>query len=133
MEMTFPLSNQQADGALQSSDFRALLSYAISRQANSPTTNTVMLAQRKLQGAIMRDNSIESRARYFAGLHSSDQLATMPHGAFFPGTVTEAKGSVNYDQAVYQDGLVNGKPVGLSVNSSDNLALKLGQEKPRSL
>ncbi len=128
MEMTFPLLNGSVDGAQQRSDYRALLSSAISRQACSPTATAVIMAQRNLQASIVRDDSIESRARYFAGLHSSDQLAAIPHGAFFPGTVTETQSSVNYDQAVYHDGLVNGKLAGLEIAMSDSLANKTGAE-----
>jgi hypothetical protein len=128
MEMTFPLLKANADGARQRSDFRALLSCAISRQAISPTATAVTLAQRNLQVTISRDDSIESRARYFAGLHSSDQLAAVPHGAFFPAAVAETLRSVNYDQAVYHDGLVNGKLAGVEITMSDNLAIKTGAE-----
>jgi hypothetical protein len=128
MEMTFPSLDGGADGAQQRSDFRALLSCAISRQAISPTATAVTLAQRNLQVSIIRDDSIESRARYFAGLHSSDQLAAIPHGAFFPAAAAETQCSANYDQAVYHDGLVNGKLAGLEINPSDNLAIKTGAE-----
>ena len=128
MEMTFPSSNRHGNATEQLTDYRALLSSTISRQTSSPTAAAVMLAQRGLQAGIVRDNSINSRARYFAGRYTSEQIDSTPHGAFFPATAGENARSGNYDQAVYQDGSTIGKPVGLNINSPDNLAIKLGQE-----
>ncbi len=128
MEMTFPSSQRQIGGASPRRDYRALLSAAISRQASSPTAAAVLLARRGSPSVIARDNSISSRARYFAGHYATEHKAIAPHGAFFPGTAERAERSINYDQAVYQDGSIIGKPTGLNNNQPDNLAAKLGQE-----
>jgi hypothetical protein len=133
MEMTFPPANRQTDGTLYKSDFRSLVSRVISQQSNSFTAKIVLASQRNSHPDVPRDDSMESRARYFAGSISMDESFNAPHGAFFAGTAGDKERYTKYDQAVYQDGLTIGKPEGIKMNSSDNLATKLGQEKPRSL
>ena len=128
MEMTFPSSNRHGNATEQLADYRALLSSTISRQATSPTAAAVVLAQRGSQTGIVRDNSMNGRARYFAGRYTFDEIANVPYGAFFPENAAEIAHSANYDQAVYQDGSTIGKPERVNTNSSDNLATKLGQE-----
>jgi hypothetical protein len=128
MEMTFPSTRCQMGGASPRRDYRALLSVAISRQASSPTAAAMLLARCDSPAVIARDNSISSRARYFAGHYATEHKAIAPYGAFFLGTAEGTEGSINYDQAVYQDGSILGKPKGLKNNQPDDLAAKLGQE-----
>jgi hypothetical protein len=133
MEMTFPPLNEYMHGAPRRSDFRALLSTAISRQANSVTSIAVIAAQRNVIGNVVRDDSVESRLHYFAGNTATVGANAAPHGSFYSGKASEFGGQTNYDQAVYQDGLINRKPVAVIPDLSDELASHPGQEKLRSI
>ncbi len=133
MEMTFPPINRQTSGAEHHSDFRSLVSRIMAQQSGSFTAKSFLAAQRNLKPDVMRDDSMKSRALYFASGISPENSGYAPFGAFFTGTAWEAQRCSNYDQAVYQDGLAIGKHEGVIMNSSDNLATQLGQEKPRSL
>jgi hypothetical protein len=132
MEMTFPSSHDNINGAPRRSDFRALLSTAISRQANSVTSIAVIAAQRNVIGSAIRDDSVESRLHYFAGNTGTTGAKAAPHGSFYPSKASEFGDAPNYDQAVYQDGSINRKPVAVKPDLSDHLTANPGQEKLRS-
>lgn len=137
MEMTFPSLHDNINGAPRRSDFRALLSSAISRQANSFTSIAVIAAQRNVIGTAIRDDSVEGRLHYFAGNTGRNTGAigakAAPHGSFYPSNASEFGDAPNYDQAVYQDGLINRKPVAVKPDLSDELTAHPGQEKLRSI
>ncbi len=133
MEMTFPSLNENMNGAPRRSDFRALLSTAISRQANSVTSIAVIAAQRNAIGNTIRDDSVEGRLHYFAGNTGTIGAKAVPHGSFYPSQSSEFGDQSNYDQAVYQDGSINRKPVAVKLDLSDELTAHPGQEKLRSI
>ncbi len=132
MEMTFPSLRDNMNGAPRRSDFRALLSSAISRQANSFTSMAVIAAQRNVIGTAIRDDSVEGRLHYFAGNTAPIAGKSVPHGSFYPGKSSEFGDHANYNQAVNQDGSINRKPVAVKPDLSDQLTANPGQEKLRS-
>ncbi len=67
------------------------------------------------------------RIRYFAARHPADAQAA-PHGAFFPLNCLDLSHIANYDQAVYQDSLANGKVDAILGKMSDSQAIFPGQE-----
>ncbi len=133
MEMTFPSLHDNINGAPRRADFRALLSSAISRQAKCVTSIAVIAAQRNVIGAAIRDDSVEGRLHYFAGNTAAIDAKAPPHGSFYPSKASEFDDQSNYDQAVYQDGSINRKPVAVKPDLSDELTANPGQEKLRSI
>ena len=113
--MDFPHLDTISGASPKRQDFRALISQAISQAGTSPTAKIVLAASRtQMDAPVTAADMLDERIRYFAaglyadGNHTADALA--PHGAFFPKEPAVFRQAANYDQAVYQDGLGNGKP-----------------------
>lgn len=110
MEMNFPHSKLRSGVYITSPEYGAYLAKATVRQGNSPT------AQAMLNAALMHeaqsnefDHTLSSRMRYFAAAYFPNSAEAAPYGAFVPSNNREFSNSANYDQAVYQDGLDDGK------------------------
>ncbi|MFC4292613.1 hypothetical protein ACFOWX_09340 [Sphingorhabdus arenilitoris] len=129
MEMNFPHLKENNDMPSARQDFRALISKAISRQGTSPTA-VMMFAKSRDRSAQPVNNcdDMTQRIRYFAAALHPNNAATGPYGAFFPHDQTENMGPAIYDQAVYQDGLGNGKGGPLETGLSEEQAIFPGQE-----
>jgi hypothetical protein len=128
MEMNFPHLENGLPRTQAQADCRALLSRAISRQTNSRTAEIVRAASPDIKTASLWNCTLQQRMQFFANSNQPIIPETTPYGSFFPGTSTNLSTCAIYDQAVYQDGLANGKVDGVKIILSDNLALKPGHE-----
>jgi hypothetical protein len=129
MEMNFPHLDIRSDAQYARRDYRAYLAKAISHQGNSPTARAMLSAMREpILDDNVSDDTIESRIHYFAAALFPITAETAPYGAFLPCDNTEFSNSAIYDQAVYQDGLGDGKLDAIFSAVSELQKTKLGQE-----
>ncbi len=129
MEMNFPHLETGTGAYNMHRDYRAYLASANSRQGGSATARAMLNAA---QNPVAEDHNaadnIETRIQYFAAALFPHAAVTKPYGAFLPKNKTEFGNPANYDQAVYQDNLVNGKLDSVSSVKSELQITKSGQE-----
>jgi hypothetical protein len=129
MEMNFPHAELHTGAFNKRPGFEAYMAKACLRQGNSHTALAMQCATQthEAQNHDCGDNLV-SRIRYFAGSHSLDTAKTGPYGAFLPKNNIELGTPANYDQAVYQNGLDDGKLQGLFVAELETVKTQSGQE-----
>ncbi len=129
MEMNFPHLDIRSDAQYARRDYRAYLAKAISHQGNSLTAQAMLSAMREpMVEDNVSDDTIDSRIHYFAAALFPTTAETAPYGAFLPIDNSEFSNSAIYDQAVYQDGLEDGKLDGIFSTNSELQIPKSGQE-----
>ncbi len=132
--MNFPHLETLSGLPAKGSDYRALLSAAISRQGNSQTARIMLISSnRKNDGPLTKDTIISERIRYFAARSGRFVKECAPHGAFFPLVDAEKTQNSICEDAVYQDASMNSKDRILLTSLSETQTAMSGQENSRTI
>lgn len=126
--MSFPHLRSERAAAVRHTDSRAVIANIISRQSSGATARLMLVAAQNRRGLAKSSTDLmEQRIRYFAARRSIGPQGA-PHGAFFISEGMDLGSTVNGNQAVYQDGLANGKVDAANRKMFEFQAIVPGQE-----